>query len=458
MPKSRAPDRVPLTGADCFLRAFDLEVRRKSGASHLSQLVLRLGPGFDSSVLAKLIAEIAAAQPILRAPIRRPFGVLPPEFRLDLAAQAKLPRVEVHDAPRSLGEPPLPPLFAERLNGRLDGRRGELLRCDVVRYEGGAAGSDVAFTWLHMLLDGSGSERFVRWLDEVGQGARSAAELPDEPPTDSAAQTPPAGAARMRTAGARGEQALRWRTRMRSFASRAPRSLAGPLARTPQRLEVDLATFTREETARIGARARKLAGFLTPMLFYLAASVRAHRSVFQLRGIDPRSFVVPLPVNLRAKGAAGSLFGTRVSLLWFQVLPESCSGLEDLLAELKAQRLAAIKEGMVEAGSAAMDFARWLPRSAYARMARRSFGGELCSFFFAYTDEFLPGMTSFLGAPIHNAFHAPSVPPSPGSGAIFSLRDGRLNFSHVRQAGVFSGFELVRFRRSLRADLLGEAE
>ena len=38
---------VPLTGADCFLRAFDGEVRRLTGASHLSQLVLRLGPGFD---------------------------------------------------------------------------------------------------------------------------------------------------------------------------------------------------------------------------------------------------------------------------------------------------------------------------------------------------------------------------------------------------------------------------
>jgi len=448
MPRLPAPDRIPLTGADCFLRAFDSEVRRTAGASHLAQLVLRLGPGLDAGALAKLVAEVAEAQPILRAPIRRRYGLLPPEFRLDLAARAPMPRVEIHDAPRANGEAPLPPLFAERLNERVDGRRGELFRCDVVRYAGGAAGSDVAFTWLHMLLDGSGSERFVRWLDEVGRGARSAADLRDEAPSDSVGSG----------ARADGEAAMRWRARMRSLAARAPRSLAGPLARVPQRLEVDVATFTREETERIGARARKLAGFLTPMLFYLAASVRAHAAVFALRGIDPRSFVVPLPVNLRAKGAGGAIFGTRVSMLWFQALPELCGDLEGLLGELKAQRLSAIKDGMVEAGAAAMRFARWMPRSAYARMARRTFGGELCSFFFAYTDECLPGMTSFLGAPIRNAFHAPSVPPSPGSGAIFSIREGRLNFSHVRQAGVFSGFELVRFRESLRADLLGADE
>jgi hypothetical protein len=97
-----------------------------------------------------------------------------------------------------------------------------------------------------------------------------------------------------------------------------------------------------------------------------------------------------------------------------------------------------------------------MPSRLYARMARADLAGELCSFFFAYTDEFLPGMQTFLGAPIANAFHAPSVPPSPGSGAVFSLRSGRLNFTHVRQAGVFSEPELALFRDALRADLLGD--
>jgi hypothetical protein len=242
---------------------------------------------------------------------------------------------------------------------------------------------------------------------------------------------------------------------MRSFAARSPRSLAGPLARTRQQLGYEVATFNPDETARIVARAKQSAGFLTPMLFYLAASLRAQHAVVRARGLDPGSYVVPLPVNLRAKGGQGEIFGTRISLIWFQVFPEQVESFAGLLTELKAQRLATIKEGLVEAGSAAMDFARWLPRRLYASMARRAFRGELCSFFFAYTDEFLPGMTSFLGAPLQNAFHAPSVPPSPGSGVIFSLREGRLNFTHVRQAGVFAEHELAVFRTALREDLLG---
>jgi hypothetical protein len=441
-----APQTTPLTGADCFLRAFDWEVRRTAGASHLSQLVLRLGPGFDPEAFRRLLADVAAAQPLLRAPIRRPWGVLPPVYRHDLAERAPLPRFEVHEAaPGDAGA--LPALFHARLNGQLDGARGELLRCDAVLRDGGRIGTDLAFTWLHMLFDGSGSERFVRWLDEVGTGKRPASALPEE--------SPPPRAAALPAAGARGRLAQKWVARMREFARRAPHSLSGPLARTPQALDYALVTFAPEETGAIVARAKKLAGVLTPMLFYLAASIRAHHAVARARGLDPGSWVVPLPVNLRVKGGQGELFGTRISMLWFQVLPEDVEDFARLLEVLKQQRVASIKDGYVEAGAAAMDFVRFLPRRIYAAMSRRDFRGELCSFFFAYTDEFLPGMQTFLGAPIENAFHAPAVPPSPGSGAIFSLRRGRLNFTHVRQAGVFRPGEQEIFESALRADLLG---
>ena len=51
---------VPLTGADCFLRAFDIETRRSTGANHLSQLVLRLGPGLDVDGLRRTLEEVGA--------------------------------------------------------------------------------------------------------------------------------------------------------------------------------------------------------------------------------------------------------------------------------------------------------------------------------------------------------------------------------------------------------------
>lgn len=445
--RAALPASIPLTGPDCFLRAFDAEISRWNGASHLSQLVLRLGPGFDVERLRKLVDEAAFAQPILRAPVRRPFGVGAPIYQLSKASGRPSPPVELHEAD---GAPqldsPFPALFAQRMNEPRSLRRGELLRFDAVRYAGGAGGTDLAMTWQHLLFDGSGSERFVRWLDECYRGDARLDALPDPK------ELHPPGAP-SRSLGERGDAARTWQRWLDGFGAHAPRSLAGPRRRTRQDLSWDVLTLGAAETERVVAEAGRHAGFLTPMLFYLALVIRAHHAVARARGVDPGSYLVPLPVNVRPRGAEGAIFRTHVSLLWFQVLPDQVEDLDALIATLKAQRLAAIKTGQIENGSDAMDFARFAPTRLYAYMARRVFAGELCSFFFAFTGEFLAGLDRFLGAEIRNAFHVAAVPPSPGSCAAISLRGGRLNLTHVRQRGVFSEAERALFRERLRADL-----
>ena len=450
------PEFQSLTGADCFLRAFHGEMTRRHGAGHLSQLVLRLGRGFDVARFRDALRRVAEANPIVRAPVRRRRGIAPPVYRCDLAGSAPLPVVHQHEAREApalalADEAPLPRVFHETLNARMAIERGELLRADVVPYgRDGEAGTDLALTWAHMLLDGSGSEAFVRLLDDVARGARAPGEVPESDRAVLAAETKPKGPFRDWS-----QQAQVWQRHVQGMAANAPRSLAGKPGRELQRLAYELETLDEERTKRVDERAKKQAGLLTPMLFYLAATIRAHAAVFRQRGVDPVSFVVPVPVNLRPKGDDGGIFRTRVSMFWFQVMPEQAESMEACIAELKAQRHALIKAGGVANGVAAMDLVRGMPSRLYAAMARRTLRGELCSFFFAWTGDFLPGMTEFCGAPIANGFHTPSVPPSPGSGAIMSAREGRLNLAHVSQAGVFSDDERELLRHSLLGDLLG---
>jgi hypothetical protein len=438
---------VPLTGADCFLRAFDAEIRRKAGANHVSQLVLRLGPGFDPELFRKLLDNVAHAQPILCAPIGRRFGVGAPVYRLAAASRCRRPRIRVIE----IDSPPvedseLPDLFAKHLNEPLHARRGELLRFDIVRYAGGAAGTDFAASWLHMLFDGFGSEIFIEWLDACFRGASNPEELPY--PDELAPQRRP-----HQTLRDRGERAMAWQNWIDGFNAHRPHSLAGPLSRTHQALRYARLQLSTEQTERTVKSAKQRAGFLTPTLFYLAAAIRAHHAVFRARGADPGSYVVPLAVNLRPKGAAKAMFRSHVSLIWFQALPEEVDDLDSLIASLKEQRLAAIKAGHIENAVSAMDFARFAPNRLYSYMSRIAFRGELCSFFFAFTGDFLAGIDHFLGAEIRDGFHVAPVPPSPGSCVAVSLRDGRLGATHAYQDGVFSARELEIFREQLQRDL-----
>jgi hypothetical protein len=444
MRTSNGAEPIRLTGADGFLRAFDADTRRRNGASHLAQLVLRLGPGFDAEAFRAVLAETAAANPILRAPIRRRAGVGIPTYRTDAARDPAWPVFTLHP-PSSGGA--IPELFYRRLNEVRSARRGELLRVDAVPRE---SGTDLAFTWLHMLLDGAGSERFVRFLEDRRAGAAPPVPTADRP------EAPPE-VALPRGARERGGMAMSWQRGMQALSALSVRSLAGPVRAVPQDLVYDLHAFAPAESAAILARAASLAGFLTPMLFYVAVAVRAHDAVLRARGTVPESYVVPLPVDLRPKGGEGGVFRTRVSMIWLQVRAERVPDLAALLADLKEVRRNAIRQRQVENGVAAMDYALLAPAGLYARMTRRPLRGELCSFFFGWTAEFCEGLARFFGAEVLDGFHAPSVPPSPGSGLVFSRFGDRLNVTHVRQQGVLSADERETFRAALVRDLTGAA-
>jgi hypothetical protein len=444
MPTSSGAEPVRLTGADGFLRAFDADTRRRNGASHLAQLVLRLGSGFDADAFRAVLAETAAANPILRAPIRRRAGVGLPRYRTDAARDAGWPAFTLHP-PSASGE--LPELFHRRLNEVRSARRGELLRVDAVPRD---SGTDLAFTWLHMLLDGAGSERFVQFLEDRRAGRAPAVPAADRPEAKPEVELPA-------SARQRGGMAMRWQRGMQALSALSVRSLAGPARPVRQDLVYDVHAFSPEESATIVGRAASLAGFLTPMLFYVAAAVRAHDAVLRARGAVPESYVVPLPVDLRPKGGEGGVFRTRVSMIWLQVRAERVADLAALLADLKEVRRTAIREHQVENGVAAMDYALLAPAGLYARMTRRPLRGELCSFFFGWTAEFCDGLERFFGAEVLDGFHAPSVPPSPGSGLVFSRFGARLNVTHVRQQGVLSESERELFRSALVRDLTGSA-
>lgn len=435
----RFADSVPLTGADCMLRAFDRETRRYHTASHASQLVLRLGPGLDVAALRDLIAATARAAPIVRAPIRRPWLLGAPVYDLRRAAQCAVPPLRVHEAAEPNGVfPPAP--FSAALNEPFDAARGELLRFDLVRHADGAA--DLALTWLHMLLDGSGSEIFVRALAEVADGRRAAVEQ-----SIGSMSVGPRFAEK-------GQRARQWQAFLQSFARHLPRSPAGPLRRVRQDLDYRVTTLDERETASVVELARHKAGFMTPVIFYMAAAIRAHHRLLARRGAVPESYVVPLPVNMRPKGEEGAIFRTHVSMIWFQVRPEQVDDFDGLIAELKRQRHEAIRAGMVENGAHAIDFARHLPADLFGRMVRRTLAGELCSFFFAFTGDFAAGVDHFAGAAVRNGFHVPAVPPSPGSCAAMSIYGGRLNLTHVYQRSALAQEEVARFAADMREELL----
>jgi hypothetical protein len=441
MDNSQHPSRIALTGADCFLLAFDSEVRRYAGAGHLAQVVVRLAPEFSIESFRTLLREVVAANPIMRAPIRRRL-LGPPQYRTDRAIDAECIPINVHPEQSRLPTQP-PQAFLHRLNAAMSAREGRLFAADIVPYQDGR--TDVALTWLHLLFDGTGAERFVEHL------ARCSADT-----TRPRKLAITVDVATNRTSlRERADRASAWHAALIGEVPASIRSPAGPLARTAQQLAYRWTRLDRDETDNVKRRSRTFAGVLTPMLFYLAAAIRGHQAIARARKQLPEKWLVPLPVNLRPKGSEDEIFRTHIALIWFHASPSQADDFEGLIEVLKRQRRAAIKDGLIESGVAAMDFVRIIPARLFTKLARRDYAGELCSFFFAFTDEFAPAARTLCGAEIETGLHVPSVPPSPGSNVVMSLRDDRLTMTQIRQRGAVSDEEDEIMREHMLGDLIG---
>ncbi len=442
-------DPLPLTGPDCFLRAVDRETLTHSGASHLSQLVLSVKTLPEPGTLRSFFRRLARSVPLLTARVDRPWGMgVPAYFPRRPEDRTGIAVVSFHeDEGDSPAEPPQP--FRGRLNDRFDLSEGRHFHVDILP---GREEPRLALTWSHMLLDGVGSEEFVRLVARAWRRWSAGDEFPDRL-TDTA-ESPLERLVDDKSWGEHLRLTRTWGRWMNDRAEPPPRSLAGGLSNTPQDL-----TWTRwsfpDRGPAIRERAEQYAGAMRPMLFYLAVSLRAHHRVHRARGDAPGAYLVPVPVDMR-RGGSNPIFRTHVSFLWFQVPADVVPEFDALIDHLRRQRREMIREKVERLAGVALHTLRWMPTPFYRRMIRRPFDGEMASFFFSYTGDFLPDLESFLGGRVTDGHHVPSVPPSPGSSLIWNHRGGCLQATHVHQAGIMDESEGERFRNQIREDLVGD--
>ncbi len=438
---------LTLSGTDALLHALGRELERKGGSSLLSQLVLRLGAGFDVDAFGKLVHDALLQAPLLHASVSRRFGLGPPVFHVKPSRGAELPHITVHDAHRPPPPGTLPPVFEERMNQRFASHRGDLLRFDLVRYERGVRGTDVAITCARTLFDPWGSEHFACWLDERFRAVRPPGALPTSAPG-----ADPARALRARELG---QRTGRWLRHVRELATSHPVSLAGATRGRTHALRSRVLAFDHGTTEQIAARAQAKAGYLAPALFYLAAAIRAHHALFLARGLKPGSFLIPFPIDMRPQEDHQEILRNCMGWIWFEVPAELVENIDALITELRSQLRDRLEHARLDAGRAALHLARFLPGWVLPRVARRVLGGTLGSFWFAYTDELLPGLDHFLGAEIRDVIQVLSVPPSPGSSIVVAPYAGRLNVTHVWSADVLSDADSELFSTRLERELLG---
>jgi hypothetical protein len=238
------------------------------------------------------------------------------------------------------------------------------------------------------------------------------------------------------------------------FCLAAPRSLGARHRGAPAWLHYRVEKFSVAETERVRANAERHCGVLGAAQFHAAAALLELHQLHQRLGSPSPSYILPVPIGLRPKGAVGPLFSNQLTMLMTQFLPAHLDSLASAVASLKLQTVEALREGLVESGQLLTELFRFLPLPIYMAILKRGLRGEICSLFYGNTAAVTPLLTSFMGAPVEDFTHIAAVTPSPGLGVIFYFFRGQMRVTVLRLATVLTDAEASEFAANLRARLL----
>lgn len=415
-----------LNGCDYLMRGFDYELRRQGYAGNSCQIILELGSAISPEALRGRLAFLINRHPILAS---RVSGWLMPRWKT-VRANGEFPHVRQHRDNPGLRE--------KLANEPLAIESGELLRFDLIERAGGRM--DVIFTWSHTLMDANSAEHF---LAIVG---RDDLPLPCEE-----RKLPLRPRKSLLTRLALGRKSV---LQFDRFCEAQPRTVGVRFPSAPAAQRYRVLKFSTEETAAIRAHGVRLCGPLGDAQFHAAVALLELHRLHQRLELPSASYILPVPVSLRAKGSVEPLFCNQVTMMMTQFLPSQLGSVADAVAALKAQTAQNLREGLIESGVTLSELSRFLPLPFYTALVKRGLRGEICSLFYGNVSAVTPLLTAFLGANIEEFVHIGAVTPSPGLGVIFFYFRGALRVTVFHLERHFTVAETGEFAASLRARLL----
>jgi hypothetical protein len=276
-----------------------------------------------------------------------------------------------------------------------------------VSANGGPAHGVLVVTWFHPLMDPRGGQNLLAELSAIDADGRHA---PGENGVASVVAARDARPFRERGRIARASLAY-----MRTLAPVAPVSPGAGL-RTPGPVRYRQQSFVERDA---GARQTR------EISWRLAVVGRAMAELWRRRGLPDVPFLLPISVDLRAKGEPGATFGNLLAFHFARFTSSQTDDVAALARALRRQMADAVREGQIDANAVAMEFLHYRPLRTMLRALPWTAGGEIFSFNCADLADFPPARC--FGRAVVNAYHVPAVLPRPGIGVFFNRCASRHN-------------------------------
>jgi hypothetical protein len=437
------PRQIRLAAGDYFMHGQDRRMRQAGLPGNVCCVALRLDDGLDVELLRQRVAASPILDWLARVSIIRPLPVFPPRWRA-----AARPRMVLHEHNLPNGGGDGTELLQEVIMKRdLHASRGPALALDLVRHADKTR--ELVLSWNHTLMDARGAELVLSHLN-AGNDAKGAPTIEN-----------------LINPGQRSGNLLGWwRNAKLAHGSvawlhesgREPLFTLLPPGPPPRscRNHYRVLLFGEPETARINERCQCLNAGFRRSHFYLAASLRSLHAVAVGRGNQTGAYLVPVPHDMRRRGANGPIFSNHLSILFYRIEPHLAGRLGDIVDELGRQMTDQIRARFPECCMAALDMFKPLPLDFYLRYLGKPTRGKFATFCFSDSGESCAGMSDLLGGRIQTVSHLVATWRPPGLTVLFWSFSGRVCAMLSWVDDCLGPTEVDALERGLRSALLEE--
>ena len=185
--------------------------------------------------------------------------------------------------------------------------------------------------------------------------------------------------------------------------------------------------------------------------YYLAATLKALKQVFDQRSEQPPYYWLSMPVSKRRKGGAGHLFSNNLSFAFARLKSDEVRDLRIAMASIQTQVKKQVGDGIPDRYTSLLNFFRRVPLWLYSTLVNLPMRGDYASLSFSDLGSEGDGISAFGGVPVLGSVDYASVPSPPGLTVTFKRNAGGLQVVIGAVPEALSPSELDRFQRDLVA-------
>lgn len=430
--KADLPEKVVLSGADCFHLVLDKHAKKHGAGGNVMRKIFYFNnaPAFDK--IETVLKSSAVIYWLCNIKLKYGSPINPPYWKY--TDQGREIILQEHN---ETNENKIPDSI---LNRNITVESKKFIEADLVYYPSGSCA--FLLSWNHILLDAKGTTLLFEHLNQLSENKPQyiAGFFPAKEKKHSII--------------AHIRNMLQVEKFVKVSAKPPVSSVANAVIKAGDgKTYTKIISFDADETGKIYEHALKAGSRFGPTLYLVACCSHVIHALNQQRN-KTGDLWIPVPYDGRLKGASGPLISNAVSFLFYRIPKSELDNVAQTVKCLSKQMTEQIKEEISRKYTMFLKLMRHAPLWLYYYLIYNTNKAVFASFLYTSTGDNFNELKSLFGVPIKNINMIPALTYPPGLIFVFLKHDERLNINIAYSPEIIRHNELVLIEEKIKEILL----